>query len=125
MVAVRRPSLIKRIEHVARETNRDTTQVVEVAVQAYLDQLEQEKIHEETEAFWNMQAELVAKYEGEYVAVHQGQVVDHDSDLFRLEQRVVKHFGESAVLIAPVTEAPRHDLSSISFCLDSLQGTGS
>ena len=29
MVAVRRPSLIKRIEHVARETNRDTTQVVE------------------------------------------------------------------------------------------------
>jgi hypothetical protein len=107
MVAVKRPGLIERIRHVARETNRDTTQVVEAAVQAYLDPLDRDKIHEEAEAFWAMQADLIARYPGEYVAVHQGQVVDHDPDVVRLEQRVEEQWGQSAILIAPVTDG-RH-----------------
>jgi predicted transcriptional regulator len=122
MIGVQRPGLIERIQHVAEETNRDATQVVEAAVQAYLDQLEQDKIHEETEAFWAMQAELASTYSGEYVAIHQGQVVDHDSDVVRLEERVVERFGETALLIAPVTDEPRRDLSSVSFRLDPLPG---
>jgi hypothetical protein len=120
MIAVERPGLIERIRDVARETNRDTTQVVETAVQAYLDQLDREKLHEEVEAFWAMQAELVAHYSGEYVAVHQRQVVDHDPDVVRLEQRVAEQWGESAILIAPVTDEPRRDLSSVSFRLEPL-----
>ena len=122
MIAVQHRGLIERIQHVAAETNRDATQVVEAAIQAYLDQLEQEKIHEETEAFWAMQAELASKYAGEYVALHQGQVVDHDLDVIRLEQRVAERFGETPLLIAPVTDAPRRDLSSVSFRLDPPPG---
>ncbi len=118
MIAVQRPGLIERIRHIARETNRDTTQVVEAAVQAYLDQLERKEIHAETEAFWAMQADLVARYPGEYVAMHQGQVVDHDFDVLSLERRVAERLGEVAVLIAPVTGAPRRDLSTVSFHLD-------
>ena len=90
MIAVQRPRLIERIRDVARETNKDTTQVVETAVQAYLDQLDREKLHEEVEAFWAMQADLASRYLGEYVAVHQGQVVDHNPDVVRLEQRVAE-----------------------------------
>jgi hypothetical protein len=120
MIAVQRPGLIERIRHVARETNRDTTQVVETAVQAYLDQLDREKIHEEAEAFWAMQANLVARYPGEYVAVRQGQVVDHDPDVVRLERRVAERWGEAAVLIAPVTDESRRDLSTVSFRLELL-----
>ena len=120
MVVVKRPGLIERIRHVARETNRETTQVVEAAVQAYLDQLDRETIHEEAEAFWAMQADLLARYPGEHVAVHQGQVVDHDPDVVRLEQRVAEQWGESAILIAPVTDKPRRDLSTVSFRLEPL-----
>lgn len=123
MIAVQRPALIERIRHIARETNRDTTQVVETAVQAYLDQLEREKIHEETEAFWGMQAELIAKYPGQFVAMHRGQVVDHDADVVSLELRVAERLGEIAVLIAPVTGKPRRDLSTVSFCLDPPETT--
>ena len=65
MIAVQRPGLIKRIRYVAQETNRNATQVVETAVQAYLDRLDQAKIHQETEAFWAMQPDLVARYPGE------------------------------------------------------------
>ena len=120
MIAVERPGLIERIRNVARETNRDTTQVVETAVQAYLDQLDREKLHQESEAFWAMQADLVAHYPGEYVAVHQGQVVDHDPDVVRLEQRVAERWGEVPILIAPVTDEARRDLSSVSFRLEPL-----
>ena len=120
MVAVQRPGLIERIHHVARETNRDTTQVVEMAVQAYLDQQDREKIHEETEAFWAMHADLIARYAGEYVAVHHGRVVDHDPDVVRLERRVMERWGATAVLIAPVAAETRRDLSTVSFRLESL-----
>ena len=120
MIAVQRPGLIERIHNVARETNRDTTQVVETAVQAYLDQLDREKIHEEAEAFWAMQADLIARYPGEYVAVHQGRVVDHDPDVVRLERRVTERWEEAAVLITPVTNEPRRDLSTVSFRLEPL-----
>ena len=121
MIAVERPGLIERVRHAARETNRDTTQVVETAVQAYLDQLDREKMHKEAEAFWAMQADLLIRYPGEYVAVHQGQVVDHDPDVVRLEQRVAERWGDSAILIAPVTDEPRRDLSTVSFRLEPLE----
>jgi len=63
---------------------------------------------------------LLSEYAGEYVAMHQGQVVDHDSDVVRLERRVAEQYGETAVLIAPVTHAHRRDLSTVSFRLDPL-----
>jgi len=119
MIAVQRPGLIERIEHIAQESNRDTTQIVEEALRAYLDQLEREAIHRETEAFWAMQADLVAHYPDEYVAIYQGQVVDHDPDITHLEQRVAERLSEATVLIAPVTDAPRRDLSTVSFRLES------
>jgi hypothetical protein len=65
-----------------------------------------------------MQAELEAKYPGEFVALHQGQVVDHDSDVVHLEQRVAEKWGEVAVLIAPVSSEPRRELSTVSFRLE-------
>ena len=120
MVAVKRPALIERIQYLARETNRDTTQVVEMAVQAYLDQLDREKIHRETEAFWSMQADLIARHPGEYVAVHRGQVIDHDPDVVQLERRVTEQWGSAAVLIAPVTNETQRDLSTVSFRLEPL-----
>ncbi len=90
MVALQEPKLVQRVEQFARATNRDQQQIVETAVQSYLDQTEREKIHAETEAFWRLYPELHHQYNGEYVAIYQGQVIDHDTDVLRLEQRVVE-----------------------------------
>lgn len=122
MIGIQRRGLIERIQHAADETNRDAIQVVEEAVEAYLDQLQQEKIHKEKEAFWAMQPNLLSEYAGEYITIHQGQVVDHDSDVVRLERRVAEQYGETAILIAPVTRASRRDLSTVSFRLDPVPG---
>jgi hypothetical protein len=36
---------------------------------------------------------LLDQYEGEYVAIHQGHVVDHDTDKIKLGLRVYQRFG--------------------------------
>jgi len=49
-----------------------------------------------------MYDDLLKKYEGEYVAIRQSNVVDHDEDASCLERRVRERFGLLPVLIAPV-----------------------
>ncbi len=122
MIALQQPDLIERVQRLAQLTHQDTAQVVETAVETYLDQLERAKLHNETEAFWAMQADLVANYPGEYVAIHQGQVIDHDPDVLRLEERVAVSLGNLAVLIAPVTTAPRRDLLLVNVRQEGAQG---
>lgn len=47
-----------------------------------------------------------AKYEGQYVAVHNHQLVDHDLDKIVLYKRVRARYGNTAVLIMPA-EGPQ------------------
>lgn len=47
-----------------------------------------------------------AKYEGEHVAVHNHQLVDHDLDKIALYRRVRARYGNIAVLIMPA-EGPQ------------------
>ncbi len=47
-----------------------------------------------------------AKYQGEYVAVHNSQLVDHDLDKIALYKRVRARYGNTAVLIMPA-EGPQ------------------
>lgn len=119
MIALRAPELVQRVAQFARATQQAEDQVVENAVQAYLAQIEREKIHAETEAFWQMYTDLQKLYLGEYVAVHEQQMVDHDQDILRLEQRVVERFGDIAILIAPVTTSMKRDIQRTGFQLEA------
>ena len=99
---LKKPGLVKHIEQLASATQQPAEQVLEEAVQAYLDELDRAAIHAETQHFWAMQAELAERYPGEHVALREGQVVDHDADVSRLAKRVRERFGVLPVLIAPV-----------------------
>ena len=57
----------------------------------------------ERQAFWAMHAQLVSIYEGKYVAVLNGQVVDNDVDEGALMQRVYQKFGYQPVYVQWVT----------------------
>ena len=57
----------------------------------------------ERQAFWAMHAQLVSIYEGKYVAVLNGQVVDNDVDEGALVQRVYQKFGYQPVYVQWVT----------------------
>lgn len=64
------------------------------------------KIEQEQEWWLSSPLSERAKYEGEFVAVHNQRLVDHDKDAAVLTQRVRAQFGKTAVLIMPA-EGPR------------------
>jgi len=57
-----------------------------------------------------MHAELVAKYLGQYVAIHNDQVVDHDESFQPLHARIRHRFGRQPVLLRLVEAEPKRVL---------------
>lgn len=109
-VALKEPTLVVQVEQWAQETSRPIEKVLETAVQTYLDKLEKEAIHAETEAFWTMHDELLKKNRGQHVALYQSKVLDHDENTSRLAKRIRERFGWLPVLIAPVKPELRRNL---------------
>lgn len=122
-IALVEPALVKQVEEWGNQTNRPVEKILETAVQTYLDKLEREAIHAETQIFWEMQDDLFEAYPGQYVALYQGQVVAHDEDLVRLEEQVREQFGPLPVLIAPVSQRSRRDLVWLGGHTDQIETT--
>jgi ferric iron reductase protein FhuF len=74
------------------------------------DRLEWEKLQSEMDAFQAQLPVLLARYGDQYVAMHEGQVIDHDTDLRTLHSRVYARMGSVPVLLQKVTEAPTPDI---------------
>ena len=109
-VRLREPRLIEHVERLAAEQSQSVEKVLETAVQTYLDELERDAIHAETQVFWAMHDQLLAEYQGQHVAIYRGEVVDHDENVSHLEKRIRERFGWLPVLIAPVKLGPRRDM---------------
>jgi hypothetical protein len=109
-VELKESSLVWQVEQLAEQTAQPVEDVLATAVETYLDQLEREGIHAETQAFWSMQTQLASEYAEQHVAIYKGKVVDHDVDVALLERRIRARFGVLPVLIAPVKPEGRHEL---------------
>ena len=104
------PDLVQQIENLSSKEDSDAQSFVERAVRAYLVQIQREKIRTETEAF-NAQVKMLhAKYAGQYVAIHQGKVIDSDSDLRTLHLRVYELVGRTPVLLKRVMSEPEREI---------------
>jgi hypothetical protein len=57
----------------------------------------------EKKCFWALREQLLAQYEEQYVAIHQGRVVDHDTDKLRLGLRVYQRFGYLPIYVQLVS----------------------
>jgi len=68
------------------------------------------KIQAESRAFDALKADLLAKYPGEYVAVHNGEVIDHNPELRTLHLRVYEKYGRTPVLLKQVLAGPEREL---------------
>jgi Family of unknown function (DUF5678) len=68
----------------------------------------------ERQAFWAMHAQLLKAYEGKYVAILNGKVVDCDDDKHALAKRLYRKFGYQPIYVQLVTTAslPIYHLSS-------------
>lgn len=64
------------------------------------------KIEQEQEWWLNRPLSHRAKYEGQHIAVHEKQLIDHDADENALFKRIRAKYGNTPILIMPA-EGPR------------------
>jgi hypothetical protein len=107
-----KPDVAEQISHLteAGGFQDDAEAVVDKALRFYLARLRHEKIRTERQAFEQQQSALLAQYPGEYVAIHEGQVIDHDPNLRTLHLRVFARLGHTPVLLKQVTAEPEREL---------------
>lgn len=96
------PELYKRVEEVAAEYEASTDEIFVEALRSYLWDWQRRKISEESEIYRQRHPELRDQYQGQYIAMHNGQVVDYDTDFKSLRQRVRQRFGRTPVLMTLV-----------------------
>jgi hypothetical protein len=97
------PDLAEQIESLVGGDPARTQAFIENAIRTHIAELHQTKIRQETEAFKAQHQELSATYPGQYIAMHQGSVIDHDTDLRTLHLRVYEQVGHIPVLLKQVT----------------------
>jgi hypothetical protein len=64
------------------------------------------KWRREQQTFWRLLPELLATRRGQYVAVHEGQVVEAGADKLEVAGRAYARFGYVPIYVSLVTEAP-------------------
>jgi len=106
----------QRAQRVAIATKRKVTDVittsivlediVEIDSADETETTDDEAVTRERAAFIALHPLLLKKYKGEQVAIHGGQLVDHDVDGVALSRRVYQRFPDEFVWIAPVTNQP-------------------
>lgn len=104
------PRLFEQMRWIARWQKVSADELAARALSSYLDQLEWEKLQAEMDAFQGQLPALLARYPDEYVAMHDGQVIDHDADLRALHSRVYAAMDSVPVLLQNVTDVPAPDI---------------
>ncbi len=73
---------------VAIEKKSTVEALAEQVIHQFLQNEAEQKMQKEIKAFGAMHAELLRRYANQYVAIYQGQVVDHDPEQLPLFLRV-------------------------------------
>lgn len=92
----------RQLAKIARDQAATPDELVEKAIQAYLHAEASQILERETLSFRALHAEWLAKYSGEYVASHQGQVIDHDPKLLDIYLRIDEKYPDEIILLKQV-----------------------
>jgi len=98
------PQLYNRVEQASDEHQIGVDRLLTEAIRRYLWELDRRKISEESQTYHQHHAELKMQYLGQFIAMCNGQVVDHDREVAALRQRVRQRFGWKPVMITLVED---------------------
>jgi hypothetical protein len=113
------PTLYSRVEQAALEHRVSIDEMLAMALRLYLWELDRRQISEESTIYRQRHAELQAQYLGQYIAMHHGQVVDHDTDFQALRQRIRQRFGRAPVMITLVEDVAERPLVRHGFRMET------
>jgi hypothetical protein len=103
-------TLFDRVEKIAQWKHLPAGELTEQALESFLDQLEWEKLDVEKEAYARLLPALLKTHEGEYVALHNGEVIASGPTLPELHLQVYYLLGNVPVLFKRVSAEPEPDL---------------
>lgn len=116
----------RRVESIARQSQRAVdavvADVVARSVRAFPVAAGREAMLREIEAFRSMYATLRRDHAGEYVAIHGGNVVDHDPDPVALLGRVRRDYPGQTVLRRKVEDVAEIVLGCHSAAFNPMTG---
>ena len=93
---------VNRLQQVAQTNKTSIEKLAEQVIRDYLRREAEQAIDREIEAYRQMHQELLQHYKNEYVAVYQGQMIDHDESKLALYLRIQAEYPEIPVLIRQV-----------------------
>lgn len=99
------PTLETRLAEAAERLEKPVSEITDEAIRAYLERLDQLKLEAEIQAFEKMHQQLKTRFADQFVAIHNGQVFDSDSDFETLFLRVRGRLGNTCVLIRQVEDS--------------------
>jgi hypothetical protein len=105
-----KPDLLKTLERDAEQEARSLDDIVNEAIECYLRERQRAKLDREIEAYEALHTELKEKHLGDWVAIHDQELVDYDRDRVALYQRIRAQYGRTSVLIRQVTDRPREEV---------------
>ena len=97
---------VAQLKKIAATTGDSVDALAERAIRQYLRDEWRRMLQRESDAFRRLHPELLARYSGEYAAVYQGRLIDHDADQLRLLQRVEQQHPDVPVLIRQILLEP-------------------
>ena len=100
------PNVADQLQSEAEQRQTSLEALVNDWLETQLWRQRHDKIHQEAERFRAKHAELAAQYAGQYIAMRDGIVLDHDADLTALHSRIRAQYQDAPILIAPVTATP-------------------
>lgn len=92
----------RELNWLAKARNADPNSLAVEAIQAHVRAEAQRAMEKEAEAFRRLHSQLLESIPGEYAAIYQGQLVDHDPDFLALLPRVEERYAGQPVLIRQV-----------------------
>jgi len=95
---------VLRLRRLASTRASTIEELAEEAVDEFLHNEERRAMRRELDAYSEMHSQLLAKYKGQYVAICQGKLIDTDSDMVALAERVSQQYPDLTPFITPVKD---------------------
>ncbi|NTU61844.1 MAG: hypothetical protein HGB05_00210 [Chloroflexi bacterium] len=102
-------NLAASLQQVAAESGKPLEVVMNDLVQNYLREQRHTQLLAEMDRFRANHPDLVSKFKGEYIGLHNGEVLDHGVDGGALHKRLRQKYGSLPILIVQVTESPEQE----------------
>ncbi len=98
--------LVEELRQTTAQQGVSVESVVADLAQQYLREVREKKLQKESEHYLAMHTQLKEKYLGQHIAIHEGQLVDHDSDVTALIKRLRQRYGRTPIFVAQIDEKP-------------------